>query len=111
MMQNYSGKIMLFWAYFFIMPNIRFFSKVAFICNICFVMAIIIQWMPNPLHGELIATAVILGYVFAGIVNLIISFWIAILFFLGKLRQSGVPTWLIVANFLFLAPEIILLLK
>jgi len=93
------------------MYNIRFFSKVAFLCNICFLLAIIIQWVPHPLQGELIATTVILGYVFAAIVNLAVSSWIAILFFSGKLPQSDVPVWLIVANFLFLAPEIILLLR
>jgi len=93
------------------MFNIRFFSKVAFLCNICFLLAIIIQWIPHPLQGELIATTLILGYVFAAIVNLVVSLWIAILFFSGKLWQSAMPAWLIVANLLFLLPELILLLK
>lgn len=93
------------------MFNIRFFSKVAFLCNICFLLAIIIQWIPHPLQGELIAATVILGYVFAAIVNLVVSAWIAILFFSKKFSQSAVPAWLILANFLFLLPELILLLK
>ena len=93
------------------MYNIRFFSKVAFICNICFLLALIIQWMPRPPEGEAVATTIILGYVFAAIVNLIINVWCAILFFSGKLLNNLVPRWLIIANFLFLIPELILLLK
>ena len=93
------------------MYNIRFFSKLAFICNICFLLAVIIQWMPHPMQGEMIATTVILGYVFAAIVNLMINLWYAILFFSGKLLSHSVPRWLIIANFLFLIPELMLLLK
>lgn len=93
------------------MYNIRFFSKVAFICNICFLLALIIQWMPHPLQGEIVATTIILGYAFAAIVNLIINLWYGVLFFSGKLLNNSVPFWLIIANFLFLIPELILLLK
>lgn len=93
------------------MFHIRFFSKVAFICNICFLFALLIQWMPHPLQGDLIATTVILGYVFSAIVNLIINLWCAVLFLSGKLLNNSVPVWLIIANFLFLIPELILLLK
>jgi hypothetical protein len=93
------------------MYHIRFFSKVAFICNVCFLLAIIIQWVPHRMEGEIVATTIIIGYVFAGIMNLVINVWCAILFFSGKLKSKSVPVWLLIANFIFLIPELILLLK
>ncbi|HXB42968.1 MAG TPA: hypothetical protein VNV85_02880, partial [Puia sp.] len=79
-------------------------------CNICFVLAILIQWMPSPLKGDIIATTVILGYLFAAVVNLVINIWCAILVLSGN-AKNAVPVWLMVTNFLFLIPELILLLK
>jgi len=69
------------------------------------------QMMRHPPEGEMVATTIIMGYIFAGIVNLIINLWLAILFFSGKLSKQTVPLWLIIANFLFLIPELILFLK
>ena len=63
------------------------------------------------MEGEVVATTIILGYVLAGIVNLVINLWCAILFFSGNLSNSSVPAWLMVTNFLFLIPELVLLLK
>ena len=93
------------------MLHIRFFSRVAFICNICFLLAVIIQGIPRHLEGEVVSTTIILGYVLAVFVNATVNIWCGVLFFSGKLLNKSVPIWLLIANFLFLIPELILFLK
>lgn len=93
------------------MFRIRFFSRVAFICNICFLLAIILQMVPHPPQGEMVATTIIIGYVFAVIVNLAVSFWLVVIFFSKKQLINSVPRWLIIINLLFLIPEAILFFK
>jgi hypothetical protein len=93
------------------MFNVRFFSRVAFICNLCFLMAVIMQMMPHPPEGEMVATTIIIGYLFAVIVNLGINFWLAVLYLFTKPLKNSVPRWLIILNFLFLIPELILISK
>lgn len=90
---------------------IRFFSRVAFICNICFLLAVIMQMMKHPPEGEMVATTIIIGYIFAGIINLITNLCVAILLISKKLLHDTVPRWLIILNFLFLIPELIIFLR
>jgi len=89
----------------------RFFSRVAFICNICFLLAVIMQTMKHPPEGEMVATTVIIGYIFAGIINLITNIWLAVLLISRKQLNNKVPRWLIILNFLFLIPELIIFLR
>ena len=69
------------------------------------------QMMKHPPEGEMVATTVIIGYLFAGVVNLITNVSIAILFISKKLLRDTVPRWLIILNFLFLIPELIIFLR
>jgi len=89
----------------------RFLSRVAFICNICFLLAVIMQMMKHPPEGEVVATTVIIGYVFAGVVNLVTNCWLTILLISRKQLNNTVPRWLIILNFLFLIPELIIFLR
>jgi hypothetical protein len=93
------------------MFNIRFFSRVTFICNICFLLAFVLQMIPHPPEGEMVATTIIIGYVLAVIINLTVSLWLIILFFSGRKLKNLVPLWLIIINFLFLIPDLILFFK
>ena len=90
---------------------LRVVSKLAFICNLCFLVAFIIQWIPHFPEGELVSNVIILGYVVAVIVNAIVNTWYAILLFSAKELRNIVPVWLIITNFLFLIPQLILFLK
>ena len=88
----------------------RFLSKLAFICNLCFLVTFIIQWIPHPPEGELVSTVIILGYVVAAVINVVVNIWYAFLLFSNKPLRNIVPVWLIIVNFLFLIPQLILFL-
>ena len=89
------------------MRLVRFLSRVAFICNICFLVASFTQWLPALPDNALTSDIVILGYVVAIIVNLVVNSIVLILLPFGKLRS--VPVWLLIVNGLFFIAQIILL--
>jgi hypothetical protein len=90
---------------------LRLLSRIAFICNGCFFIALLIQWMPHPPEGELISVIIILGYVVATLLNAAVNICYALLLFSPKPLRAIVPPWLIITNFLFLVPQLILFLK
>ena len=87
----------------------RFFSKIVFICNGCFIAAVILRWVENAnkkkgnfdgaitLH-PLESTLVVLGYG-AIIVNFFFNLFVMALL-LSK-KELLIPKWIIWANFLF----------
>ncbi len=93
---------------------LRFFSKVIFICNLCFIAAVILRWVENANKKKgnfdgaiklqpLESTIVVLGYG-AIIFNLIFNIIILTLLLLKKELQ--VPKWLIWFNFLLLIIQV-----
>lgn len=93
---------------------LRFFSRVIFICNLCFIAAVILRWVENANKKKgsfdgaiklqpLESTIVILGYG-AIIFNLIFNITILVLLLLEK--KSGMPKWLIWFNFLLLITQV-----
>jgi hypothetical protein len=84
------------------MRRLLFFSRLAFICNIFFVICFTIQlsnWIRNE---QLESSIVILGYILGIPLNLGVnlSYLIAVLF--RKNPGKTIPAWLIAANILFL---------
>ena len=86
----------------------RFFSKVVFICNCCFIIAVILRWFENTQKkngnfngaiqiNSLESMFVILGYG-AIFVNLVFNISVLLLYLL-KLKHA-VPKWLMLVNFL-----------
>jgi ABC-type molybdate transport system permease subunit len=80
-----------------------FLSRVAFICNLFFLLSVLLQWKYVALHPTITSTIIITGlflapFVFNPLVNLF--------YLLMLLRRKGaatvVPTWLMRANFIFL---------
>jgi hypothetical protein len=92
------------------MRLLRLLSRVAFICNICFLLASFIQWLPNPPEGALVSMIILMGYLLAILVNTVVNIWIMGILFLGKYRASLVPIWLVIINFAFFAIQLTLLL-
>jgi hypothetical protein len=90
---------------------LRFISKLAFICNLCFLVTFIIQWVPHFPEGELVSIVIILGYMVAIVVNVVVNVWYSFLLFSTKQLRNIVPVWLISINFLFLIPQLILILQ
>ena len=87
-----------------------FFSRVAFICNLCFVVAFSVQltdWIKNEDISSMVA---LIGYVMGFIINplLILSYFLLLIF--SRKRLKTVPSWLLTANILFLVIQILYIL-
>lgn len=91
------------------MQLLRFLSRVAFICNICFLLASFVQYMPKPPEGAWVSTGIVLGYIVSILVNVVVNCWLIVLLFGKRLRAAGVPVWLLIVNFVFFIVQLFLL--
>jgi hypothetical protein len=89
----------------------RLFSRVAFICNICFVIALILQQTRPAEQVEMVSVIMIMGLVLAFIMNLISGFGYLVLRWTGKLHNQHIPGWITLINLIFLILQLALLLK
>ena len=92
------------------MRLLRFLSRVAFICNVCFLLASFIQWLPNPPEGPLISLVILMGYVLSILINWVVNLSLLVLLILGRLRKAQVPVWLLVVNLIFFFIQLYLIL-
>ena len=87
--------------------SLLFAHRVAFICNILFVVCLIIRYtngdkiIPQPL----IELSAILGWIFSPAINLICLF-VSFVLVLKEGKGIKVPLWLITANLFFFVSEI-----
>jgi len=87
-----------------------FLSKLAFICNLLFIPAFILQIKNFIADTDLSSYIIIIGFVFAILFNPVTNLCYLVLFFINKKALSIVPGWLIVMNILFLFLQVIFLL-
>ena len=87
-----------------------FLSKLAFICNLLFIPAFILQIKNFIGDSDLSSYIIIIGFVFAILFNPLVNLCYLVIFFINKTRLSIVPVWLIVINILFLFFQVIFLL-
>lgn len=79
-----------------------FLSRVAFICNIFFLLAFSLK-VSNWVHNQDVeSTIVITGYFLAALFNPLVNLCYLVLFLIRKKFWQTVPSWLITANLLFL---------
>ncbi len=90
------------------MRLVRFFSRVAFICNICFLVASLRQWIFLPLDKDLTGDIIVLGLLGSVVLNVIMNLIVLVLFLIGKLRAAAIPMWLLVVNLIFFIGQILL---
>lgn len=93
------------------MQNLLFFMRVAFICNCCMLLSWAAKWLPVLPFGFAQSTLFIMGTAMAIFLNLLVNL---ALFFLLMRKKSALryfPGWLIIANFLFLTPQLLLLFQ
>ena len=90
------------------MRLVRFLSRVAFICNICFLLASLTQWLPALPDNPLVSDIIILGYLVSVLINVLVNLVALVLLLIGKLRASAVPMWLLVVNAGFFIAQILL---
>lgn len=87
-----------------------FFSRVAFICNICFLIAFSVQmtdWIKNE---DITSMVALIGYVMGFIINPILVLCYLLGFLFSRKRLKKIPSWLLTANILFLVIQILYIL-
>lgn len=94
------------------MPKLLFFSRVALLCNLCFLLTYLMRYVPQLKEGFFVSTIIITGLVLSIVINFIVN----LLYMLIKLGYrkpltAYVPAWLAITNFLFFVVQAILLLK
>ena len=87
-----------------------FLSRLAFICNIFFLLAFSLQLSKWIQDEEIISTVVILGYVMGFSLNPIVNLCYLFTATISRKKLAIVPLWLIVANVLFLVIDAFYLL-
>ncbi|HEV9036917.1 MAG TPA: hypothetical protein VGQ51_09860 [Puia sp.] len=95
------------------MRPLRFFSRVAFICNICFLVVLVAsnrRWLNSLPDNEIISDMIVLGYLVSAVLNLLVNSALILLLLIGRLRRAGVPVWLLIVNFVFFIVQILLLI-
>jgi hypothetical protein len=92
------------------MAWLRMFHRAAFICNLCFLIAVWILRLKYPVNPGLTSIILIMGLFVAVVLNIVVNIWQMVLRFSDK-KADGVPHWLIYINGGFLAIQLILLLK
>lgn len=87
---------------------LRFFSHVAFICNIFFLLSVLLQYKTFIEEETIVSNIIILGYfmavfLFNPLVNVLYAIVIC---FKRKLFQL-VPKWIVLTNFIMLIMQIL----
>jgi hypothetical protein len=90
------------------MRLLRFLSRLAFICNICFLLVSLLRYVPAPPDNALVSDIIVLGYFGPIAVNLFVNVIVVLLFLLRRVWASGVPRWLLITNFVFFVLQILL---
>lgn len=92
------------------MPKLLFLSRVALICNLCFLITFLMHYAPVS-NGSIPSTIIVLGNVVSVVINVLMNALYVLIFLAGKPLIRHVPVWLIAINFLFFIFQVILLIK
>jgi hypothetical protein len=92
------------------MGLLRMLNRSAFICNVCFLLAIMILRVRQPVDPGLASLIIVMGFVLSIVFNLIVNFW-HLARWISKKTLKEIPRSFIYLNFGFLVIQLILLLK
>jgi hypothetical protein len=82
-------------------------SKLAFICNVAFLIAFTFRFGNWAKFQEIVSTAIIIGWVLVFLFNPLVNLCYLILFLTRRRSLAIVPVWLITSNIFFLIIEMI----
>ena len=88
------------------MPKLLFLSRLAFICNLCFLLTIAIRAGLIPHDNIFSNILVVMGTICSFILNLMVTLILLIWLIIYKRRPEH-PLWLIIVNFLFFVFQLI----
>lgn len=94
------------------MALLRVLCRTAFICNVCFMLAIGILWLKHPENSDpgISSLIFVMGFFLAIILNIVVNLWLVTLRISGR-KTEGIPKYLIIINGGFMAIQLILLVK
>ena len=87
-----------------------FLSRLAFICNVFFLLAISLQFSDWLKNEDLSGTIAIIGYFMVALINPLVNMFYLALFLIRKKFWQVVPSWIFTANILFLVMQIFYIL-
>lgn len=91
------------------MKILLFFSRIALICNICFILAEIMRYTADLRLNPLYSTVVVLGYI-SLLLNTVLAIIAMVFLILKKSILNAIPRWLLITNFLFLVVQVFVFL-
>jgi hypothetical protein len=92
------------------MALFRMLQRSAFICNICFLLALGLIWYKHPVNPGIASLIIVMGFFLSVVLNAIVNFWL-LFFWIFKKPFPGIPKQLIYINGGFLLIQIMLILK
>ena len=84
-----------------------FIHRLAFVCNVFFVLAVSLQLGRLFRNPDAEAIVLILGFFMAGVLNPFANLSVLFLFFTQREKISGLPKWLLIVNFVFFVLQLI----
>jgi len=93
------------------MHKLSLLLRVAFICNVALFLSWLSQFIKFLPAGAISSTVIVMGLGMSFIVNILACVTVLAVFTRKRSLLNDFPRWLIILNFLFLIPQIILLLK
>lgn len=93
------------------MRKLLFFSRVAFICNICFLLSFLLQLMPAVSNSGFSSTLVIMGRLLALVLTALLVIVYVIAATTSRNLFEYVPAWLVITNFVLFVAQVIFLIK
>jgi hypothetical protein len=88
------------------MRKLLFLNRLALICNILFLVCLVLQRTQDIITNQDIkGLIIILGWLLSFILSVVVNFSALIL--LVRKREIGVPNWLVITNLLFFILEFI----
>jgi hypothetical protein len=90
-------------------PILAFLSKLAIICNACFLFSMMVMFVPKINYPVAISNfAAVLGLEMAPVVSVL--FGIALLFMWGKKQAIELPNWQTITNLLMLLFQLVFII-
>lgn len=93
------------------MGFVRFLSRVAFLCNCCFLLVLAMLFKRELPQGGMLSLLLILGFLLAVFFNAVVNLCYLVLLLLRHPVHVRIPVWLMVTNFLCLIPQIVFIAK
>jgi hypothetical protein len=92
------------------MALLRMLNRAAFICNVCFLIAIGLLYVRHPINPGLASLIIVMGFFLSVVLNIIVNVML-IYYRMKKKPVTEIPKMLRIMNGSFLVIQLILIIK